>query len=355
MFWTFEYKGKQYVSWGQPRSIEANLVKNLRSDFSVPIYSGAQIKPEETVLFSMQGDDSLGMGDSIWLISFMRDIYRIKGRRRCHFGFSSGKVIQEFYKNFLPKSFEFLPEYIEKEVFDNVSHKLPSMYYWKHNQKFDKSWVDSKSILQRLYEWSGMKYEGLPDFGEFTNEEILYPENEYYNKLGIDKNDKYVFFQWHSSGHAKNLPPSSNIKLIKHIVTTYGYKVYIIGRLKCLDDIEQIKGVKNLSNKTSAEDVFSLAFSSEFIVSPDSAGVHLGEAFRIPSVCIFSTLIPSYISSHYKIPSFMSGNGSLCPYFPCGVVHELPKDRCPPRNQELLPRINRHRFRFIRQMCRTDI
>jgi len=305
----------------------------LNPDYSVPIYSGQPIGRDESVLFMMQGDATLGMGDTIWLISFMRDIYRIKGRRRRCFGFASSKEIQDFYVHFLPKSFELLPEFIEKSVFDSFTYKLPAMYYWKEEHVADKSWVDNKSILQRLYDWTGMIYGGLPDFGEFTDQNVLYPKDDFYKRLGIDKKDKYVFLQWHSSGYAKNLPPSSNIKIINHIIKKYGLKVYVIGRLDSLKALEKIPGVVNLSNKTLGLDVFSLAFNSEFIVCPDSAGIHLGEAYRVPAVGILATLPPSYIASKYKIPSFMMGSGQ-CRHKPCGVVHYLPKERCPPQTKD---------------------
>jgi len=168
----------------------------------------------------------------------------------------------------------------------------------------------------------------LSDFGEFTNEKILYPSDDFYTKLKINKNDKYIFFQWHSSGHCKNLPPKTNIKIIKHLIDKYKLKVYVIGKVDYLDKLENIKGVVNLSGKTLAEDVFTLAFNAEFIVCPDSAGVHLGEAYRIPTVGIMATLPPVYIASKYKIPTFMYGSG-FCQYKPCGVVDKLPVNRCP--------------------------
>jgi len=328
MFWTFDYQGKKYVAWGQPRSLPKDAVTNLEPDYSVKVYQGEEIKPEDSVFFSMQGDATLGMGDSIWLISYIRDIYRIKGQRRCKLDVSTSEPIAKFYANFLPKSINFTPEYITKKQFDAYTHKLPAMYYWKETDGSDRSWLDNQSILQRLYGLVGIEYDGLPDFGEFTDEEILYPPQSYYARLGINPKDKYVFFQWHSSGVPKNLPPKSNIKLLKHITETYGYKVYVIGRLDGLDRIEEVLGIKNLCNKTTAEDVFSLAFNSEFIVCPDSAGVHLSEAYRIPGVAVMATLPPTYIASKYKIPAFMFGSG-FCSHKPCGYATELPLHKCP--------------------------
>jgi ADP-heptose:LPS heptosyltransferase len=89
--------------------------------------------------------------------------------------------------------------------------------------------------------------------------------------------------------------------------------------------------VVNLSGKTEgqAESIFTLAYNSELIVCPDSAGLHLGEAYKIPTVCIMGTLPASYIASKYKIPSFIYGEG-YCPYKPCGIVQNLPKtSKCP--------------------------
>jgi hypothetical protein len=241
----------------------------------------------------------------------------------------SSHDINRFYSNFLPSTVVFREEYITKKEFDTFDHKLPAMYFWKESDGADRSWLDNKSILERLYDVTGMEYNGLPDFGEFTNEEILYPGGDYYERLGLKKEDRYVFFQWHSSGHCKNLPPKTNVKLIKHIITKYKLKVYVVGRLGCLDVLENVSGVVNLSNKTTAKDVISLAFNSEFIVSPDSAGIHLGEAYNIPAVGIMATLPPTYISAKYKIPAFMYGKGH-CPYRPCGIVDKLPlKTKCP--------------------------
>jgi len=335
MYWTWDYNGEKYVSWGEPRTepFKSNCT-NLIAKYDIPIYNGSIIKPNESVVWMMQGDDTLGLGDSIWLINYLRDVYRIKGRRRCNFKIVSDSWVHNFYSNFLNKSFEMVQEYMTEKDFMSCEHKLPSIYFWHDfntGDNADRSWLDNRSIVQRLYAWSGIEYNGLSDWGEFTKEEILYPKKSFWSDLGLNQNDKFIYFQWHSSGHTKNLPPKQNVKLIKHLINTYGYKVYVIGRLKCLDIINNINGVVNLSGKTegNAEALFTLAFNSEFIVSPDSAGVHLGEAYKIPSVCLMSSLPPSYICSKYKIPSFMYGSGA-CPYKPCGIVHLLPKEtKCP--------------------------
>ena len=333
MYWSFDYQGESYISWGSPRSEPfSSGATNMKSRFDIEIYDGKMIEPSDKICFMMQGSADLGLGDSIWLINFMRDIYRIKSRRRGQFYLISGGWVLNFYQNFLPSSFNFVQEYLLESDFMQIEHKLPAMYYWQDtNDNADRSWTDNKSLVQRLYNWSGLEYNGLADWGEFTNEKILYPSDDFWSSLNLNKKDKYVFFQWHSSGHAKNLPPRTNIKLLKHIVKKYGYKVYVVGRLNCLDMLDNIPGVVNLSGKTegNAEALFTLAFNSEFVVCPDSAGVHMAEAYKIPAVCLMATLPPSYICSKYKIPAFMYGSGH-CPYSPCGVVHRLPKDRkCP--------------------------
>lgn len=332
MYWSWIHNNQSYISWGKPRRTEESLVINLKPRYDIPIYNGTPIKSEESIIFSMQGDSSLGLGDSIWLINFMRDIYSLKCRRRARFLFFSSPWVLKFYSNFLPSSFEMREEYITEQEFNTITYKLPAMYYWHDtNDNVDRSWIDNRSLVERLYNWTGMKYDGLLDWGDFTNEKILYPANDFWADLNLNKKDKYVYFQWHSSGHTKNINPRENIKIIKHIIKNYGYKVYVVGRLKCLDILNEIPGVVNLSGKTEgkAESLFTLAFNSEFIVTGDSAGLHLSEAYKIPSVCIMATLPPVYVASKYKIPSFMFGSGH-CPYSPCGIVHHLPKEtKCP--------------------------
>jgi len=330
MYWSWNKNGVRHASWGQPRLLDDISYTALEARFDVPVYAGNRIGPGESMVMMMQGDATLGLGDSIWLMNYMRDVWNVKSRRRGEFTFVSSPSVAHFYSNFLPQPFHYVQEYLKWTTFEAFNHKLPSMYYW--NDPVDgaaRSWLDNKSILERLYDLSGMEYRGLLDWGDFTNEELLYPSSDFYERLNINKNDRYVFLQWHSSGHAKNMPPSTNLKIINHIVKTYGLKVYVVGKLTCLDAINNLPGVVNLSGKTELEDLIPLAFNSDFIVCPDSAGMHLSEAYKIPCVCVMSTLPPVYVASKYKIPAFMFGSG-FCPFRPCGVVHALPKEtKCP--------------------------
>jgi len=328
MFWTFMHQGTVKTSWGRPRSIPANEVSDLKPNYDVKVYQGEEIKAGEDIFFSMQGDATLGFGDSIWLISFLRDILTIKVPRRSSLHLATGVDIGNFYKHFLPSSVVWTEEYISKEEFDGFKHVLPAMYYWREIDGGDRSWVDNKSILERLYNLTGVEFRGLPLFEHFTPDAILYPEDAFYQRLRINKGEPYCFFQWHTSGPPKNIPPEQNIELLRHITQNYGLKCYVIGRLRSLDRLEEIEGVRNLNNITLAEDLISLARNADLIVSPDSAGVHLGEAYRVPTVGIMSSLPPSYIASKYQIPAFMYGSG-FCPFRPCGYVIELPKDKCP--------------------------
>lgn len=330
MFWTWDKlsDNEQYISWGQPRSLKSEQYDNCAPNYEVKVYRGERVRPGERAIFMMSGDATLGFGDSIWLINYLRDFLKIKGRLRCHLDIATSPDVAKFYSHFFPKNVNFIDEYITKKEFDKYDHKLPAMYYWKENEA-DKSWADNQSILQRLYNCAGIEYFGLSDWRDFTPDDLMFPDDDYYKRLGIEKDDKYIFFQWHSSGEPKNIHPRENIKLIKHLIDKYKFKCYIIGRLKSLDKLEKIPGVVNLAGKTTAEDLVRLAVNSELIVGPDSAGMHLGEAYKIPSVCIMSVLPPVYVASKYKIPAFMYGSGK-CPNKICGVVSSLPiLDKCP--------------------------
>jgi len=338
MYWTFDHKGVTKIAWGQPRSLPANEVTNLKERYDIKIYSGDPIKPNAKVLFSMQGDSTLGFGDSIWLLTYIRAIFAQKGRRRCQMDIATSEVIAEFYSLFTSPKIKYIEEYITYEKFKEYDHVLPAMYYWKeidYTGEFrgDKSWVALESLVERLFNLTGMEYNGLPDFGDFTDQDLLYPEDEWYDDLGIVKDEKYCFFQWHTSGVAKNISASENVKMIKYITKEVGLKVYIIGKVKGLDTLEEIDGVKNLSCKTKGTDLITLGFNSELIVGPDSAGVHIGEAYRVPTVGIFGTLPPHYVCNKYKIPAFMMGSG-YCAVKPCGYTSEMPFHLCPKKGKQ---------------------
>ena len=89
MYWSFKHNQVQYISWGQPRCIPNNEVFDLKPRFDIPVYRGEEISSNDSICMLMQGDATLGLGDSIWLISFMRDVYRLKARRRAKFIFVS--------------------------------------------------------------------------------------------------------------------------------------------------------------------------------------------------------------------------------------------------------------------------
>ena len=328
MYWSFKRDNKVYASWGEPRSVPKDSYTKLQPRFDIMMYKGEPIYSSDSIIQMMQGDHTLGIGDSMWIVSYLRGMWKNKDHNE-NFHFVTTEYKIPFFKQFLPDSFTFHSEYIEWDKFAEFDHVLPGMYYWKEiADGADRSWLDNKSLLERMFMWAGVPYDGLPNWSEFTPQRILEPDEAFYKKLGILKEDKYVFFQWHSSGRPKNLPPAANIRIIRHIIKKYKLKVYIIGHLSCLGALEEIDGVVNLSRKTEVDDLFSLAANAEFIVCPDSAGVHLSEAYQVPCVCLMSVLPPSYIASKYKIPTFMFGRGH-CPHKPCGVVGALPKDKCP--------------------------
>lgn len=324
MFYKCTTKNNVYISWGRPPSFNNENGIQYEPLFSVNICNKQYVKSNESVLSIINGNPNLGVGDSIWLINFLRDFYFIKGHGRCKMHLYISEPYKDFFKSLLPKTFSITPkEYIDINEFNSIDHKLPSLYYWPDKNKCDKTWLANCSILERMYKWTNMQYKGIQNFSDFTPEEILYPNDSFYSRLDINKKDKYIFFQWRSSGKPKNLPIKTNIKILHHLSKKYGIKVYIIGIDEGINSIEKIPGVINLSTKTSRLDMISLAFNSEFIVCPDSAGLHLGEAYRKPSVGILSTLPPNYIAKTYKMPTFIFGSGE-CEYKPCGAFSKLP-------------------------------
>ena len=75
MYHQFDIDGKTCAGWGVPRSIEQTNCNAKKIDRK--IYDGDKINPGEKVLFTINGSSSLGVGDSIWTMQYLRDIYKL--------------------------------------------------------------------------------------------------------------------------------------------------------------------------------------------------------------------------------------------------------------------------------------
>lgn len=326
MFWSFKLNNERYATWGEPRNTSG--AADAMPRFDILVNNGEHIYPDDKSIVLMQGDSTFGVGDSIWLMSFLRLIWQQRHNKQGELYFCSSNKYLSLFKNFLPKEIKLIKEYMTWDDFVQFDHFFPSIYYWKNvSDNSDKSWLDNQSLLERLCTWVGIKYDGLEDWNQFTPEHILHPSDEFFLNLGITPGEKYIMIQWHSSGYPKNIPPHTMFKIINHLKERFNYKIVIVGTNPELNKIK-MDGVVVTVGKTEIIDLFSIAANASLIICPDSAAVHLAELYKIPCVCIMSTLPPVYIASKYRIPTFIFGSGH-CPYSPCGYVHELPLDRCP--------------------------
>lgn len=346
MFWSFKREGKEYVSWGQPRNVD-NFYDYMPR-FDALVHYKEKIYPNDRCVSIMQGDGSFGVGDSIWLIQYYRLIYKHLLHTDSSFTFVSSKKYIELFGYFLPKQFKFYEEYMLWDEFIEYDHLFPTLYYWKNlADGSDKSWTDNQSILQRMCTWSGIPYDGLEDWRDFSPQSVLYPNSQYFDYFGIDRDRPYILIQWHSSGQPKNIAPKVIFDIIDHLQKRFkNHQIVIIGTYDSLKLIRK-KDVIVTVGKTSILDLFSLAANAKLIVCPDSAAMHLAEAYKVPCVCIMSVLPPIAVASKYRIPAFMFGRG-YCPYAPCGFVHHLPKEtHCPKEVKNycaLMSSINFHLF-----------
>lgn len=353
MYWSCIFNGTKYYSWGQPQLPNAS---SIQPEY-IPVYCGEKVNSNDKAILLHNGNSKFGLGDFIWLTSFLREWNLLKGRNKCPITFGSSEIIVKLIRNFLPPIVQYTKALVQEDVFQQHNHKLASLYYWPDRDGSDKSWIRNRSIVSRSFAWAGMQYEGLPDWRIFSPNQIIYPDQDFYNKLQIDENENYVFFQWHSSGKAKNLPNQINIKLLQLLAQLDYDKIYVIGMYDNLDQLERINKVINLSGKTSCLDVFTLAANASLIISPDSGGIHLGEAFRVPAVGITATLPPNYIAYKYKVPAFITGSG-FCPYKPCGHVHDLPHGKCPNPSLDycqVLENIDQKSFLLAIQKTRDNV
>jgi len=79
MLWSFNYKNQTYVSWGKPSRFDATDLSDCNPMPDYQLYKGET--PADNLIWLGQGISALGVGDCIWLMTYLRDIWRIKMRR----------------------------------------------------------------------------------------------------------------------------------------------------------------------------------------------------------------------------------------------------------------------------------
>ncbi len=332
MFHSFLSDGEKFYSWGQPLGASLRHVQKLRPEPDVPFYAGETIKPDDSVLL-LTGTFKVALGDSIWLISFVRDWYRWRAQRRGQVRVGVSEISQPLYRAFLPQAIELCLQNVPEKEFLATTYKLPGLQFPLDRGGGIKSWAMNRSMVSWLYQSCGMVFDGLPDWGEFAPPAVLDPPKAFFRRIGVPS-EPFIFFQANSTSRTRTLSPASRLKLMQHLLAHYGRPVYLVDTEEHNAELAKLPGVRTFFGKLSALDVFTLGAQAELIVSPDTLGIHLGEAFRRPAVGILGPTPPQHMAWGYRVPAFIYGSG-FCANRPCGHTSFLPrKTKCPTRDLE---------------------
>jgi hypothetical protein len=332
MFHSFLCDGKKFYSWGQPLGASIRHVRQLRPEPDVTFYSGEVVRATDSILL-LTGTFRLALGDSIWMISFARDWYRWRAQRRGHMRVGVAEASQALYRTFLPEAVELCLQNVPEKEFLATTYKLPGLQFPLDSGGGIKSWAMNRSMVSWMYQSCGMVFDGLPDWGEFAPPAVLNPLKSFFQRIGAPV-EPFTFLQGNSSSRTRTLSPALRLKLARHLLAQYGRPVYLVDTEGNNSELAKLPGVRTFFGKLSALDVFTLAAQADLIVSPDTLGIHLGEAFRRPSVGILGPTPPQHMAWGYRVPAFIFGSGA-CQNRPCGHTTFLPrKTKCPTRDLE---------------------
>lgn len=147
----------------------------------------------------------------------------------------------------------------------------------------------------------------LPD-GFDAKVKLPVPENFDLSKFGIKTFDNpLIGFAPGSAWETKRLPAEKYAQLAQMLIKELGAKILLLGDAQdqgVCEKIEKLAGVPllNLCAKTTLPELMGIISKLDLLVSNDSAPVHIGSAFSIPSVVIFGPTVPEFGFGPYKNP-----------------------------------------------------
>jgi ADP-heptose:LPS heptosyltransferase len=116
-----------------------------------------------------------------------------------------------------------------------------------------------------------------------------------YEKYNIPKTDYVIIAPYTSGSITRNIPLSLVNEIISHITNKYELDCIIIGQqTPCSESkINMInKKVYNLTGKTSSIDMLSLIHNADFIISADSAPLHIACAMKKYTIGLYGKTSP---------------------------------------------------------------
>ncbi|WP_434462218.1 glycosyltransferase family 9 protein [Serratia plymuthica] len=187
------------------------------------------------------------------------------------------------------------------EVYTLASHIINDIYF----MPFDISNTEDADLIidigNQLY-WDDFNKLEMHDFflRNLGLEHNLVPV-EFKNNTWIKNSvledinlGEYVLFCPHASTKIRSIPQQYHYKIISYLSDTF--KIKVLG----FSDVCH-KNYTNISELSKNTAYFaSIIKHSKYLYTCDSAALHIGAGFKIPTTCIFTTVKPEFRSLYYN-------------------------------------------------------
>jgi ADP-heptose:LPS heptosyltransferase len=241
------------------------------------------------------------------------------------FGFSKVIVLLPFWENFLwilgislDPEILYVPLETPPSYFNKIFNKIISIFFIRSLSRrvkfiktysiFDKNWPSNifpSDVFKHSYFISQTIKDLKPqieineigiikDIDYKTEIEIdLKTESEFINNFLRRYNlepEKYAVFGLGSSSEHKNWPVKNFAEVGEYIFKEKNLKIVIVGSDETINKIREFKKIFggnfiNLVNKTNLEKLCLVIKYAKIIISNDTSFIHIGIAFRKPTVC----------------------------------------------------------------------
>ncbi|WJV63441.1 hypothetical protein PCO86_05175 [Pectobacteriaceae bacterium CE70] len=188
--------------------------------------------------------------------------------------------VNEIYTltNNIINEIHFMPFDITKVAESELIIDIGNQLYW---EDFNK-WEMHDFFLRNL----GLEHNFIP---------VEFKSNSWLKNSTLDNNNlgEYVLFCPHASTKIRSIPRQYHRKIISELSDKF--KVKVLG----FSDVHH-KNYTNITELSKSTACFaSIIKYAKYLYTCDSAALHIGAGFNIPTTCIFTTVKPEFRSLYY--------------------------------------------------------
>ena len=139
----------------------------------------------------------------------------------------------------------------------------------------------------------------------------------------------YFVYNVSSSGPNRTYPPQMGKEAVAALLDELpGHVAVILGQNEHMPFHLKHDRVINLYNKTKVfRSMFPIVQDADFVIGPDSAGIHIAGGLSRPSISLWGPYDPEWRVKYYtdSYPVFVPG---VCPHAPCAPHPDMPQVKC---------------------------